>query len=553
MTDKTDWYPKRTMGPLLDEAAAKWGDREAVSYKGITWTFADWQREADRLAKGLMAYGVEPGDRVAVWMVNRPEWLFIMFAIAKVGACIVPLNTRYRTDDVAYTLAQSRSALLISVDKSGPVDYRAMLADTMPDIGNGSDGALELETFPELRRVVFLGDERLPNTTSWDDMLAAGAAISDAELQARADAVDPDSLLMIGYTSGTTGHPKGVMQGHIVIRNVHERAQLLGMSFEDVHLNYLPMFHLYGYSELAMISVIAGAKQVLMDAFDADEALDTAEREGVTIMHGFEAHWLDLLTAQEKRPRNLKLRFGTLPSGVDSTIPIADKVQDVFGPTISGYGMTEAWAFITVTNLGHSREQRVNASGYPMNDYEFRIIDPETGRDQPTGVSGEILIRGYAVMKGYWDKPEETAAAIDEDGWLHSGDMGLFRADGHMVFQGRYKDMLKVGGENVSPAEMEAYLRDMPEILDAAIVSYPDPRLTEVPVAFVLASGDGAVVPDEIIGRCKGRVASFKIPRHVIELPEFPMTPSGKVRKIELRATALEMLGEPGGKQAGND
>lgn len=541
------------MGPLLDEAAAKWGDREAVSYKGITWTFADWQREADRLAKGLMAYGVEPGDRVAVWMVNRPEWLFIMFAIAKVGACIVPLNTRYRTDDVAYTLAQSRSALLISVDKSGPVDYRAMLADTMPDIGNGSDGALELETFPELRRVVFLGDERLPNTTSWDDMLAAGAAISDAELQARADAVDPDSLLMIGYTSGTTGHPKGVMQGHIVIRNVHERAQLLGMSFEDVHLNYLPMFHLYGYSELAMISVIAGAKQVLMDAFDADEALDTAEREGVTIMHGFEAHWLDLLTAQEKRPRNLKLRFGTLPSGVDSTIPIADKVQDVFGPTISGYGMTEAWAFITVTNLGHSREQRVNASGYPMNDYEFRIIDPETGRDQPTGVSGEILIRGYAVMKGYWDKPEETAAAIDEDGWLHSGDMGLFRADGHMVFQGRYKDMLKVGGENVSPAEMEAYLRDMPEILDAAIVSYPDPRLTEVPVAFVLASGDGAVVPDEIIGRCKGRVASFKIPRHVIELPEFPMTPSGKVRKIELRATALEMLGEPGGKQAGND
>ena len=533
------------MGPLLDEAAAKWGDRVAVSYKGESWTFADWQRETNRLAKGLMAYGVEPGERVAAWMVNRPEWLFIMFAIAKVGACIVPLNTRYRTDDVAYTLAQSRSSLLISVDKSGPVDYRAMLADTMPDIEKGTDGALELGTFPELRRVVFLGDERLPNTASWDDMLAAGAAISDDDLQARADAVDPNSLLMIGYTSGTTGHPKGVMQDHIVIRNVHERAQLLGMSFEDVHLNYLPMFHLYGYSELAMISVISGAKQVLLDAFDADEALDTAEREGVTIMHGFEAHWLDLLTAQEKRPRSIKLRFGTLPSGVDSTIPIADKVQDVFGPTISGYGMTEAWAFITVTNLGHSREQRVNASGYPMNDYEFRIIDPETGKDQPTGVSGEILIRGYAVMKGYWDKPEETAAAIDADGWLHSGDMGLFREDGHMVFQGRYKDMLKVGGENVSPAEMEAYLRGMPEILDAAIVSYPDLRLTEVPVAFVLASGDGAVVPEDIIGHCKGRIASFKIPRHVIELPEFPMTPSGKVRKIELRAKALEMLGEP--------
>ncbi|MBI08755.1 MAG: hypothetical protein CMM55_04455 [Rhodospirillaceae bacterium] len=534
------------MGLLLDKAAAKWGDREAIIYKGDSWAFADWKRETDRLAKGLIAYGVEPGDRVAVWMVNRPEWLFIMFAIAKVGACIVPLNTRYRTDDLAYTLAQSRSSLLISVDRSGPVDYRAMLADAMPDIGHGSGDALELEAFPELRRIVFLGDERLPNTTSWDDMLVAGGAVSAPDLQARADAVNPDSLLMIGYTSGTTGHPKGVMQGHIVIRNVHERAQLLGMSFEDVHLNYLPMFHLYGYSELAMISVISGAKQVLMDAFDADEALDTAERERVTIMHGFEAHWLDLLTAQEKRPRELKLRFGTLPSGVDSTIPIAEKVQDLFGPTISGYGMTEAWAFITVTNLGHSREQRVNASGYPMNDYEFRIIDPETGEDQPTGTSGEILIRGYAVMKGYWDKPEATKEAIDEDGWLHSGDMGLFREDGHMVFQGRYKDMLKVGGENVSPAEMEAYLRAMPEVLDAAIVSYPDPRLTEIPVAFVLASGEEEVVPEDIIGRCKGRGASFKIPRHVIKLAEFPMTPSGKVRKIELRAKALDILGIPG-------
>ena len=549
----SDWYPKRTLGSLLDDAAAKWGNREAITYKGDSWSFTDWKREADRLAKGLIAYSVKPADRVAVWMVNRPDWLFVMFAIAKVGACIVPLNTRYRSDDVAYTLAQSRSSLLISVDQSGPVDYRAMLADTMPDIDKGSDGALKLVGFPELRRLVFLGNETLPNSSSWDDMLTAGAVVSDTELQARSDAVDPDSLLMIGYTSGTTGHPKGVMQAHIVIRNVHERAQLLGMTFEDVHLNYLPMFHLYGYSELAMMAVISGAKQVLMDAFDAETALDTAEREGVTIMHGFEAHWLDLLTSQEKRPRKLNFRFGTLPSGVDSTIPIAEKVQDVFGPTISGYGMTEAWAFITVTNPGHTREQRVNASGYPMNDYEFRIIDPETGQDQPTGVSGEILIRGYAVMKGYWDKPEATAEAIDKDGWLHSGDMGLIRPDGHLVFQGRYKDMLKVGGENVSPAEMEAYLRNMPEVLDAAIVSYPDPRLTEVPVAFVLASGDGAVVPETIIGRCKGKVASFKIPRHVIELPEFPMTPSGKVRKIELRAAALDFLKEPDARDAGNE
>ena len=546
----SDWYPKRTLGSLLDGAAKRFGDREALVYEGRSWTFKEWQAEADRIAKSLVAYGVQPGERVAVWMVNRPEWLFLMFGIAKVGACIVPLNTRYRTDDVAYTLAQSRSALLISVDRSGPVDYRALLAAAMPDIGKGDDGALELEAFPELRRIVFLGEETLANTGSWDDMLAAGAAVGDADLKARADAVDPDAMLLIGYTSGTTGHPKGVMQGHIVIRNVHERAQLLGMTFEDVHLNYLPMFHIYAYSELAIMSVLTGAKQILMDAFEAEAALDTAERGGVTIMHGFEAHWLDLLTAQEKRPRKLNLRFGTLPSGVDSTIPIAERVQDVFGPTISGYGLTEAWAFITCSNFGHSREQRVNTSGYPMNDYEFRIIDPDSGQDLPAGTSGEILIRGYAVMKGYWDKPEATAEVFDDAGWLHSGDMGVIRPDGHLVFQGRYKDMLKVGGENVSPAEMEAYLREMPEVLDVAIVSYPDPRLTEVPVAFVLASGDGAIVPGDIIARCKGRVASFKIPCHVIELEAFPMTPSGKVRKIELRETALETLGDPRPKSA---
>ena len=540
----SDWYPKRTMGSLLDDAAIRFGNREALVDGGRVWTFAQWHDESDRVAKGLMALGVKPGERVAVWMTNRPEWLFLMFAIAKVGACIVPLNTRYRTDDVAYTLAQSRSSLLISVDQSGPVDYRAMLAEAMPGIENGSDGALQLNGFPELRRIVFAGDELLLNTGSWDVMLEAGATVSDSDLQARADAVDPDDTLLIAYTSGTTGHPKGVMQSHIVIRNTHERAQSLGMTFDDVHLHYLPMFHVYGYSELTMVAVLTGAKQILMEAFDADAALDVAERDGVTVLHGFEAHWLDLLTAQAKRPRKLNLRFGTLPSGVETTIPIADKAQEVFGPTISGYGLTEGWAFITCSNFGHTREQRVRTSGYPMNDYEFRIIDPENGQDQPAGTPGEILIRGYAVMKGYWDKPEATAAAIDQDGWLHSGDMGLIRPDGHLVFQGRYKDMLKVGGENVSPAEMEAYLRDMPEIQDASIVSYPDPRLTEVPVAFVLPSGNGTIDPDAIIGQCKGRVASFKIPRHVIELQVFPMTPSGKIRKIELREMALDILGD---------
>ncbi len=540
-----EWYRKRTLGSLLDEAALRYGDREALVFNEQRWTFREWKAETDRVAKGLMALGVAPGERVALWMTNRPEWMFLMYAIAKVGAAIVPLNTRYRTDDAAYTIAQSRSATLISLDQSGPVDYLGMLADAIPDLDRGAEGALQLASFPALKRVVFLGDKTLPNTTSWDAVLVAGDGISDAQLQARADAVDPDGLMVIAYTSGTTGYPKGVMHSHIPIRSTHERAQLLGMSFDDIHLNYLPMFHIYAFSEIAMMAPLSGAKQVLMDVFDADRALDLAQREGATIFHGFEAHWLDLLAAQEKRPRRLSMRLGTLPSGVESTIPIAERAQDVFGPTMSGFGMSEVWAFVTCSSPAHTREQRVNASGYPMNDYEFRIVDPDTGHEQPAGTPGEIWIRGYAVTSGYWDKPEATAEALDAEGWLHSGDMGMLRPDGHLVFLGRYKDMLKVGGENVSPAEIEAYFREMPDILDAAVVSYPDTRLAEVPVAFVIPNGSGQTTGDDLIARCKGRIASFKIPRHVIYLDAFPMTPSGKIRKVELRAMALDKLGDP--------
>ena len=537
-----DWYRKRTLGGLLTEAAARYGAREALVFEDRRWTYAEFEAETDRVAKALLALGVAPGERVALWMTNRPEWLFLMFAIARVGACIVPLNTRYRTDDVAYTVTQSRSATIITLDRSGPIDYQGMLLESMPRVASRADGTLDVDNYPDLRRLVVLGAPRADGFTAWDDFMAAGETISDARLAERAAAVDPDGMMMICYTSGTTGHPKGVMHSHRPIRNTAERAQIFGLTCTDVHMNYLPLFHIYAFSEISMACVMTGASQVLMDVFDAPRALDLAEQEGATLLHGFEAHWLDLLNAQAERPRKLAIRLGTLPSGVESTVPIAQKVQDVFGPTVSGFGMSETWAFIAVSNPAHTREQRTASSGYLMNDYEARIVDVESGREQPPGEPGELWIRGYAVMDGYWDKPEATADTLDADGWLHTGDMAMQRADGMLVFMGRYKDMLKVGGENVSPAEIEVYLRDMDEILDAAVVAYPDPRLAEVPVAFVILKPGAQLDQAGVLARMKGRVASFKIPRHVLFVEAFPMTSSGKIRKVELRQQARDAL-----------
>ena len=538
-----EWYRKRTLGGILDVAAQRWGQREALVFGSRRWTYAELNTETDHVARALMALGVEPGENVALWLTNRPEWLFVMFAVARIGACLVPLNTRYRTDDVAYTLRQSRSGTLITLDRSGPVDYQGMLMETMPAPARRGDGTLAIDAYPDLRRVVVLGEPRLDHARKWSDFMAAGAGIGAPALAARKAAVDPDGRMVICYTSGTTGHPKGAVHSHRPIRNTHERAQMFGMTMHDIHMSYLPLFHIYGYSEITMSAVLVGAKQILLEAFDAERALDLAEQERATVLHGFEAHWLDLLTAQARRPRRIAMRLGTLPSGVESTVPIADKVQDVFGPTVSGWGMSETWAFVSCDNASSTREQRVRASGYPMIDCECRVIDPGTGAEQPPGVPGELLVRGYTVMDSYWDKPEATAAAIDPEGWMHTGDMAVVRADGYLVFMGRYKDMLKVGGENVSPAEVEAYLRTMAEVRDAAVVAYPDPRLAEVPVAFVICEPGHHVPAEALLQRMRGRIASFKIPKHVFFVDAYPMTSSGKIRKIELRAEARRRLG----------
>jgi len=397
--------------------------------------------------------------------------------------------------------------------------------------------------FKHLRLVVSAGEAPRAETVHWSAVQAAGDAVDPATLRARADAVDPDATAFFMYTSGTTGFPKGAMHDHAIVRNLVDRGFRMAITPSDTIMMYLPLFHLFGFSDGALMSMVTGARQVLTETFDPAESLALVEQERATILHGFDTHYKELMEAYERSPRDVSsVRTGILATGMSSSVPIARKAYKMFGRLLSGYGMSEFGVGAALSALDSTQEQCTEASGFPAPGYEIRVVDPVTGQDQPEGVPGEILVRSYMTMQGYYGKPAETAQALDRDGWLHSGDMGVMRSDGHLRFMGRYKDMLKIGGENVDPMEVEAFLMSLAGINLAAVVSYPDARLSEVGVAFVKREPGHAVTDAEVLAHCRGRIASFKIPRHVIFVDDFPMTSSGKIQKVKLRDEALRRI-----------
>jgi fatty-acyl-CoA synthase len=535
-----DWFPKYTLGSLPERAARRWGTREALVFQGRRWSFAEISAGVDRLARGLIGLGVTPGEKIALWMVNRPEFIEAMFAVIKIGAVLVPINTRFRTDDVAYVLGQSDAVTLIVAERSGPIDYLGMVRELAPSLAGG---AVRESRFPNLRRVISVGDAPRAETLSWRGVQAAGDAIGAAALGTRAEAVDPDGVALFLYTSGTTGFPKGAMHDHAIIRNVTDRAFRMAITPADVIMMYLPLFHAFGFTEGPLMSMVTGARQVLTETFDPAESLALVEQERATILHGFDLHFKELMEAHARFPRDVSsVRTGILASGMSSSVPIARKARRVLGRFLSGYGMSEFGVGAALSALDSTEEQCTEASGYPAPGYEIRIVEPQSGREEPPDVPGEILVRSYMTMRGYYGKPAETAQALDRDGWVHTGDMGVIRADGHLRFMGRYKDMLKIGGENVDPMEVEAFLMSHAGINLAAVVSFPDPRLAEVAVAFVRREPGCALTDADVLAHCRGRIASFKIPRHVVFVDDFPMTSSGKIQKVKLREEALRRI-----------
>ena len=529
-----DRYDTQTLGRLPQRAAERWGSREALAFQGRRWTFDEIHARVDRVAKGLLELGIAPGDKVAVWMVNRPEWIDVMFAVMKIGAVLVPVNTRFRTDDMAYVLGQSDAAAVILAERSGPIDYLTMLRDVVPALGARPD-----PRFPCLRHVIALTDRARTDTVDWNGMLERGRRVGDEALRERADQVDPEQDAFMFYTSGTTGFPKGAVHNHRLIRNTWDHGDRMGITVNDVILMYLPLFHAFGFIEGPIMSMIRGAREVLTETFHPDQCIELIASERATIIHGFDTHYQALLDAQERKQRDVSsVRTGICGTGMSSSIPIARRARQTFGNLMTGFGMSEVGIGVTFSFLDSTEEQCVEANGYPGAGYEVRIVDPETGADQPESVPGELLVRGYMVTRGYYKKPEETARVIDADGWFHTGDMAVMRPDGHMRFVGRYKDMLKIGGENVDPMEVEAFLMSHPAIAVAAVVGLPDTRLSEIAVAFVQLAPGCVLAERDVIEHCRGRVASFKIPRHVAFVGELPMTSTGKVQKVKLRERA---------------
>jgi fatty-acyl-CoA synthase len=536
------WYEPLRIADLIDRAAARWPQKEALVYEGTRWTFAQLRDDVDCAAKALLAAGVAAGDHVCLWLGNCPEHVRLFFAISKIGAVLVPINTRFRTRDMAYIVTQSDATTLITADRDHGVDYLGMVEELLPGLRAHDPRALAMERAPALRRVILLGEQPVAGTLDWRALLAEGAAVGDDELTRRAAAVDPDGTAYIMYTSGTTGFPKGVMQGHNVVRNVLDNANRHGVTANDVILDYLPLYHAFAVYTALLMSPATGATHVLMRVFDAGEALRLIESERATMINGFDTHFKDLLEHPDRTRRDLgSLRTGICAAGMLSTEPIARRAQ-VLMRTMTGYGMTEIGVGITGSFLDTDEQTRVTMSGWPLNGYEVKVIDPATGDVQSPGVVGEICVRGYQVMQGYYRRPDETARTIDAGGWLHTGDSGLLRADGCLRFLGRFKDLLKVGGENVDPTEVESLLLEDARINHAAVVGVPDARLAEVPVVFVIRQPGASLNEADVLSICRGRIAGFKIPRRVFFVDAFPMTGSGKVQKYLLRDDAQRRL-----------
>jgi fatty-acyl-CoA synthase len=515
--DRYPWRPI-TLAQQLALTAEAHPQREALVFGDRRLTWAQTAAEVRRVACGLRAAGVRSGDHVAVWVPNHPEWILLWLAANSIGAVIVAVNTRYKTEEVAYILRQSDAKLLVMVGEFVGIDYLAMLA------------RLREEDLPELRDVLVIG------SPEWDAFLAA------PEVELDADAIAYDDPSFIVYTSGTTGYPKGAVHSSRVLRNECSISEAMDIDATSRVMNHMPFFHIAGACTGVLPPLITGGAMILMERWDVEEAFRLIEAERVTVLSGIPTHFIDLLNDDRLDERDVSsLKTGWI-GGANNPPEVIHAIVDRLGMKgiLPVYGMTETTSITTIPRLTDPPEVIASGRGFPVSDFELKVVDTATGVELDAGCEGEVCVRGHLVMQGYYENPEATAAVIDGDGWFHTGDLGVLDERGYLEITGRKSDMFIVGGSNAYPAEIERVLSEHPAIKQAYVVGVPHPRLGEVGFAFVELRRSADLERDEVIEFCKGRLADFKVPRHVEFMTDWPLTATGKIQRFLLRERATE-------------
>src|SRR5215510_4471539 len=535
MDSQHSQYRDITVGALLTRLAETLPGNEALVYseRGLRLTFAEFESEARLIARGLMACGVERGERVALWATNVPEWVVLQFALAKIGAILVTVNTSLRAHEMDYLLRQSESATVITIRGFKDVDY----VNVLREIGAVGDAKL-----PDLKRSIFiprgLQDDCPEGMMPYERLRELAAKISDGELDACEARVGLDDVINMQYTSGTTGFPKGVMlSSRNILNNGYWLGQGLGYTSHDRLCLCVPLFHCFGCVIGVLGAYTHGACLCPIESFDARKVLETVERERCTSLYGVPTMFLaEMEDARFKRFDLSSLRTGVMAGALCPEAMMRRAIDEMNLREITIiYGLTEASPGITQTARADTIEHRTNTVGVVLPEMDVRIVDPATRETLGPNMAGELVVRGYNVMKGYYNNPEATRAAIDDEGWLRTGDQATMDEDGYVRITGRIKDIIIRGGENVSPKEIEDLMRHHPAVSDVYVYAVKSEFFGEEVAAAVRLKPGSSATEEGLRDFCQGRIARFKIPKYIRFVGEFPMTASGKIQKFKLR------------------
>ncbi|MFD0849883.1 AMP-binding protein [Sphingosinicella xenopeptidilytica] len=533
---------EKPIGAMLAEAAARDPDGEAlvVRHQGVRLTWAELKRRSEAVACGLLDAGVRPGDRVGIWAPNCAEWTILQFATACAGIILVNINPAYRTSEVEYALKKVGCRALVTAVRHKTSDYVAMLRELMPELAEATPGTLRARALPDLRLVVTIGEEAHAGCLHFD---ALEAEIDTARLAAIP--IDANDAVNIQFTSGTTGFPKGATLTHRnILNNGYFVGAAIGLSKADRVCIPVPLYHCFGMVMGNLACLAHGATMVYpAESFDPLAVLETVSAERCTALYGVPTMFIAVLG----RPEFESFDVSSLRTGImaGSPCPIATmrEVIDRLGMSevTIAYGMTETSPVSFQSAMDDPIEERVSTVGRVQPHLEVKIVGPE-GETLPRGGAGELCTRGYSVMQGYWDDAVRTAEAIDEDGWMHTGDVATIDEKGYCRITGRIKDMVIRGGENIYPREIEEFLLTHPHIADAQVIGVPDDRFGEELCAWVMTRGGIVLSEEEVRDHCRGRIAHYKVPRYVRIVETFPMTVTGKVQKFVMRETMIAEL-----------